>query len=96
MERSVSTKPGQEASAQKARVDLAWAEIAGLVRMHADGSWSPTELARLWLSQAETRAPANGLPPIALVRAGPIEPRLRSHPAGGGGGAGCGRAKISF
>ena len=58
MERSVSTKPGQEASAQKARVDLAWAEIAGLVRVHADGSWSPTELARLWLSQAQTRAPA--------------------------------------
>lgn len=58
MERNVSTKPGQEASAQKARVDLAWAEVAGLVRVNADGSWSPTELARLWLSQAEARARA--------------------------------------
>jgi hypothetical protein len=36
--------------------DLAWAEVAGLIQVNADGSWSATELAPAWLRRAESPA----------------------------------------
>ena len=42
------------------RPDLAWAEVAGLIQMNADGSWSATELARAWLRRAESQQATTG------------------------------------
>ena len=62
MEPNVRTErgSGNDASAAKAHAELAWAEVAGLVRVNPDGSWTATELARSWLSRAEARPAAEG------------------------------------
>ena len=31
--------------------NLSWAEIAGLVRIHPDGSWEMTDLAKEWVKE---------------------------------------------
>jgi len=55
MEPNVRTERGSRSrsSTLRSRADLAWAEVAGLVRVHPDGSWTATELARSWLQRAE-------------------------------------------
>lgn len=51
---------GNHASASRERVELAWAELAGLVRVNPDGSWTATELARSWLDRDEARKTTDG------------------------------------
>jgi len=62
MEPNVRTERGSRSktSTARARADLAWAEVAGLVRVNPDGSWTATELARSWLDRAEAREAAEG------------------------------------
>jgi len=61
MEPNVRTERGSRSKTSTARAradlgtDLAWAEVAGLVRVNPDGSWTATELARSWLDRAEAR-----------------------------------------
>lgn len=62
MEPNVRTErgSGSKPSTARSRADLAWAEVAGLVRVNPDGSWTATELARSWLDRAEVREADEG------------------------------------
>jgi hypothetical protein len=52
--------PRRTGNSDATRSDLAWAEVAGLVQVNADGSWSATELARAWLRRAESPQATTG------------------------------------
>jgi hypothetical protein len=74
MEPNVRNERGScsRSSTPWSRADLAWAEVAGLVRVNPDGSWTATELARSWLKRAEASSGA----------------AADDHAAGGTGGSG--------
>jgi hypothetical protein len=44
------------------RAALSWAEIAGLVQVHADGSWNATDLARRALREQDSELGQRSFP----------------------------------